>query len=84
MVVEPTASDTALGVMCKRHDGSLYLFVANMTPQKAAAKLRLLDPQAASSQAVTIEEANPIAIRDGQLDVELDGYGIGLYRVRGE
>ncbi|MGV3484130.1 MAG: hypothetical protein ACO1RT_06920 [Planctomycetaceae bacterium] len=84
VAIESAGDETPLSVMCKRHDGALYLFVANMSANKASAKLRFLNPLAGSAQAVTIEKSSPVAVGDGHLNVDLDGYGIGLYRVSGE
>ena len=76
--------ETPLELMCKRHDGSLYVFVANVTSQQAAATLRFLNPLSSAAQAETIEAGDKVSLTDTGYRVELAGYGVGLYRITGE
>lgn len=82
--VEAAQPDAPLALMCKRHDGSLYLFVANLGSAPQAARLRLLQPPAPAARAESIDDGQTVAITDASLSIELGGYGIGLYRVSDE
>lgn len=84
VAVEAAQPDAPLAVMCKRHGGSLYLFVANLGSAPQAARLRLLQPPSPTARAESIEDGQSVAITDACLNVELGGYGIGLYRVSDE
>lgn len=81
VVVEAEQPDSPLAVMCKRHGGSLYLFVANLAAEPQAARLRLLQPLSPAARAEPLEGGQAIAITDSRTPIELGGYGIGLYRV---
>ncbi len=78
----PRSSEkTPIEVMCKRHDGSLYLFIANMSSVQATAEMRLKQDVATNAQIDPIADSSPISLKDATLEIDLQGYGIGLYRV---
>ena len=83
VAIESDSEKPPLDVMCKRYGNSLYVFVANARPEKSVAKLRLLNPSSASTQAREIENGSEVMIRDSIINVEMAGYGIVLYRIDG-
>jgi hypothetical protein len=83
VVIESDLEKPPLDVMCKRYGNSLYVFVANVRPEKSVAKLRLLNPSTASTQAREIENGSEVMIRDSIINLEIAGYGIVLYRIDG-
>jgi hypothetical protein len=83
VVIESDLEKPPLDVMCKRYGNSLYVFVANVRPEKSVAKLRLLNPSSASTQAREIENGSEVMIRDSIINLEIAGYGIVLYRIDG-
>ena len=83
VVIESDLEKPPLDVMCKRYGNSLYVFVANVRPEKSVAKLRLLNPSSASTQAHEIENGSEVMIRDSIINLEIAGYGIVLYRIDG-
>jgi hypothetical protein len=83
VAIESDLEKPPLDVMCKRYGNSLYVFVANVRPEKSVAKLRLLNPSSASTQAREIENGSEVMIRDSIINLEIAGYGIVLYRIDG-
>jgi hypothetical protein len=83
VAIESDLEKPPLDVMCKRYGNSLYVFVANVRPEKSVAKLRLLNPSTASTQAREIENESEVMIRDSIINLEIAGYGIVLYRIDG-
>ena len=83
VAIESDSEKPPLDVMCKRYANSLYVFVANLSPDSSVAKLRLLTPISGSAQAREIESGNEVMIRDSVINVETAGYGIVLYRIDG-
>lgn len=81
VVVQPSGAASSIEVMAKRHQDSLYLFVANMGPEPASATLQLQMPIATSAVLETIDGASPEPLRDSNVSLDMEGYGIGLYRV---
>lgn len=82
------SADSPIAVMAKRHGNELFLFVANLSPEPQATKLRFRQPLTATARAEPLEPAelptSPLSLAVGKLPINLDGYGIGLYRVLGE
>lgn len=83
VAIESDLEKPSLDVMCKRYGNSLYVFVANVRPEKSVAKMRLLNPSSASTQAREIENGSEVMIRDSIINLEIAGYGIVLYRIDG-
>jgi hypothetical protein len=79
--VESAVEASPVEVMAKRHQDSLYLFVANMSSQAAAATVQLRLPLDPSARLEGVEGQESRAIRDSRIPLEMEAYGIGLYRV---
>jgi len=56
----------------------------NLGSAPQAARLRLLQTSSPAARAESIEDGQSVAITDASLNVELGGYGIGLYRASEE
>lgn len=81
-ILEGGPADSPVGMMCKRHGDSLYLFLANMGPGRSAATVRLVDEKAANGKAESIETGEGLPLVGSKLAIDLEGYGVSLLRIR--
>jgi hypothetical protein len=72
--------DAPIASMCKRHDGALYVFAANMRNEEVQGTIELTGPNA-SGHVQVLGEDRAVEIHDGRFADEFDGYGVHLYRI---
>jgi hypothetical protein len=72
--------DSPIATMCKRHDGALYVFAANMRNHPTTAAIELLKPEP-RSQVQVLGEDRALAVEDGQFEDKFEAYAVHLYRV---
>jgi len=80
IAVDRTAPEVQVAVMCKRYQGSLYVFAANLSDQESTATFQLLEPGLASSLEV-LEEDRMIEIGERRFEDQFDAYGVHGYRI---
>ncbi len=73
------AADTVVQMMCKEHEGSLYVFLANESPHGTEVTLKLLTSNS-PTQVELLGADGMKAVRNREFRTNLGGYGFQLLR----
>jgi hypothetical protein len=73
-------AETPIATMCKRRDGTLYVFAVNMRQRPTTAVIELVTPEAHSS-ALVLGEDRTLAVDAGRFTDEFEAYAVHLYRL---
>lgn len=78
--VETPASSVPVDLLCKRHDGSLYVFAVAMDSQPTVARIHVSGTNAGSI-VEALGEDRVLRLDDGAFSDQFDGWGVHLYRI---
>lgn len=80
VAVTTGGASSEIAVLCKRHDGVLYVFAVNMTDSFARATFRVLE-QGDRQTAEVLGEERIETVQGGRFEDEFSGYAVHLYRL---
>lgn len=82
--VRVTSSDpeSPIAAMCKRLEGSLYVFAVNMRDREVTGTVEL--PAGAGGRVEVIGEGRELEVSGGRFEEGFEGYGVRLWRVGAE
>jgi hypothetical protein len=81
--LESSNEPSPIRILCKRHEDSLYAFVANHSNEAVSANLAIQAPLESTAVAKEIDTGEAIELRDATMQLNLAAYGIALVRVSG-